>query len=77
MKTAIEMLEIVQFAGVHNRCPICAGWMVGPYGETDKAHTKDCELKAILDAAKRGGESGAAEGRTVVTATVKTPNLGA
>lgn len=31
-----------QFGFNHRRCPVCAGFNVGPNGETDKVHTKDC-----------------------------------
>lgn len=31
-----------QFGFNYRRCPVCAGFNVGPNGETDKVHTKDC-----------------------------------
>lgn len=31
-----------QFGFNHSRCPVCAGFNVGPNGETDKVHTKTC-----------------------------------
>lgn len=40
----VELLETVQWGFNHCRCPICAGWMMGPYGETDFKHTPECPI---------------------------------
>lgn len=34
---------------VNRKCPECAGWNVGPNGETIEAHTKGCAIAAALD----------------------------
>ncbi len=44
-----EALEKIQF-GWNGRCPACAGWDMGPYGETDGVHTKECYVAAALAA---------------------------
>jgi hypothetical protein len=43
-----EALKATQFGFSLNRCPVCAGWMVGPYGETDRVHTKKCIVAKAL-----------------------------
>jgi hypothetical protein len=43
-----EALTLTQFGFNHSRCPVCAGRGVGPYGETDKAHTADCPVGKAL-----------------------------
>lgn len=45
----VEALEATQFGFNHRRCPVCAGWNVGPNGETDMAHTKDCIVGNALN----------------------------
>lgn len=42
-----KALKSVEF-GISGRCQICTGWMVGPHGETDRVHTKDCPIAAAL-----------------------------
>jgi len=44
----VKALEATQFGFNHRRCPVCAGWNVGPNGETDMAHTKDCIVGSAL-----------------------------
>lgn len=46
-KTTIAALE---FGFNHRRCPVCAGFNVGPNGETDKVHRTDCTVAATLRA---------------------------
>lgn len=41
-------LEMTQFGFNHRRCPVCAGWNVGPHGETDRVHTTGCPVGAAL-----------------------------
>lgn len=41
-------LKLTQFGFNLHRCPVCAGWNVGPNGETDNAHTKDCPVALAL-----------------------------
>lgn len=41
-------LKLTEFGFNHARCPVCAGWNAGPYGETDKVHTKDCPVAIAL-----------------------------
>ncbi len=43
-----EALQATQWGFNHCRCPVCAGWNVGPHGETDYAHTKDCIVAKAL-----------------------------
>lgn len=49
LEQAKALLQMLEFTFNFRRCSICAGWMVGPYGETDYAHTKDCPLGNFLD----------------------------
>lgn len=44
-----DALKLTEFGFNHSRCPVCAGWGVGPYGETDRAHTADCPVAKALD----------------------------
>ena len=44
----VKALELIQFGFNHSRCPACAGWNVGPHGETDNAHTADCPVATAL-----------------------------
>lgn len=45
-----EALTAAQWGFNHVRCPLCAGWMMGPNGETDMKHTPDCIIvKALND----------------------------
>lgn len=44
----IEALKMTQFGFNHRRCQVCAGWNVGPNGETDDVHTASCPVGAIL-----------------------------
>ena len=46
-------LEAAQFGFNHNRCSICAGWNMGPNGETDHAHTRDCPVGIALAAYRK------------------------
>ena len=41
-------LKLTEFGFNHARCPVCAGWNCGPYGETDHAHTPDCPIALAL-----------------------------
>lgn len=45
-----ELLAVVKRLewGTGRRCPACAGWDVGPNGETDLAHTADCPVALVL-----------------------------
>lgn len=59
-KAAGEMykaLTAAQFGFNHKRCSLCGGWNMGPNGETDGVHTKDCVIAKALaayDAVKEG-----------------------
>ena len=44
----VGALASVQFGFNYRRCPICTGWDVGPNGETDLVHTKDCPIGTVL-----------------------------
>jgi hypothetical protein len=41
-------LEATQFGFNHSRCPVCAGWNMGPHGETDRVHTPKCPVGIAL-----------------------------
>lgn len=41
-------LRVTQFGFNHCRCPVCAGWDVGPNGETDNVHTPECPVALAL-----------------------------
>lgn len=43
---AIKAVEFGALGG--RRCAACAGWNVGPNGETDHAHTKDCPVALAI-----------------------------
>lgn len=43
-----EALKAVEFGFGHTRCQACGGWMVGPNGETDFAHTSKCPVNRAL-----------------------------
>lgn len=43
-----EALRLTEFGFMHSRCPVCAGFNVGPAGETDHAHTKTCPVAKVL-----------------------------
>jgi hypothetical protein len=43
-----DALKSVEFGFNHSRCQACAGWMVGPNGETDYAHTAKCPVNRAL-----------------------------
>lgn len=45
-------LRMTEFGFNHRRCPVCAGFNVGPNGETDKVHTKTCPVGQALGGAK-------------------------
>lgn len=53
IKELLEALELNQFGFSHRRCSICAGWDMGPNGETDNIHTKDCPIALAIKKAKR------------------------
>lgn len=44
-----KALLATQWGFNHSRCPVCAGWMMGPYGETDFKHTDDCIVRKALN----------------------------
>lgn len=46
----ISTLNSIEFGFIHRRCSVCAGWNVGPNGETDKVHTKECPVPKALAA---------------------------
>jgi hypothetical protein len=48
----LRVLESIQFGFMHRRCPACAGWNMGPNGETDRVHTKDCPVGNVIAKAK-------------------------
>ena len=57
----LKVIDALQFGFNHRRCPLCAGWMVEPNGETDNAHTEGCEVPAaraaiaeLIEAASSG-----------------------
>jgi hypothetical protein len=50
-------LRMTEFGFNHSRCPVCAGFNVGPNGETDRVHTKTCPVALALAAAS-GQEEG-------------------
>lgn len=53
-KGALDILESIEFKISNNwKCPVCAGWNVGPNGETQMKHTQDCALSAVLTNAGR------------------------
>lgn len=41
-----EVLRPMEF--INRKCPHCAGWNIGPNGETIEKHTPDCRLAAAL-----------------------------
>jgi hypothetical protein len=47
-RLVVEALVLAQFGFNHTRCPLCAGWAMGPNGETDGKHTKDCPIHVAL-----------------------------
>ncbi len=47
-KLLYEALKSVEFGFNHSRCQACSGWMVGPHGETDFAHTAKCPVNIAL-----------------------------
>ena len=48
LESARKALELTQFGFNHRRCPVCAGFNVGPNGETDLVHTKKCPVGLAL-----------------------------
>ena len=50
VKVLEDALRMTEFGFLHRRCPVCAGFNVGPNGETDKVHTKTCPVAAALSA---------------------------
>jgi aryl-phospho-beta-D-glucosidase BglC (GH1 family) len=44
----LEALKVTQWGFNHSRCPVCVGWNVGPYGETDYAHTRTCPVGLVI-----------------------------
>lgn len=45
----LAALKAVEFGAYgYRRCPACAGWSVGPNGETDHSHTTDCPVALAL-----------------------------
>ena len=42
-----KVLRALEY-GFRNRCPVCAGFGVGPNGETDRAHTADCPVPGAI-----------------------------
>lgn len=53
----LEALLATQFGFNHSRCPVCAGFNVGPNGETDKVHTKTCIVGRAIAKATKGTNS--------------------
>jgi hypothetical protein len=51
----LEALKAIQW-GVHARCPSCAGWNMGPNGETDREHTPRCIVGLAISEAERAQE---------------------
>ena len=45
-----EALRLTEFGFNHSRCPVCAGFNVGPNGETDKVHTANCPVGKAMAA---------------------------
>jgi hypothetical protein len=43
----VEALRAAQW-DCHGKCPVCAGFMVGPNGETRHAHTPECPVGTAL-----------------------------
>jgi len=43
-----EALKATQFGFNHCRCPVCAGFNMGPNGETDRVHTPSCPVGIAL-----------------------------
>jgi hypothetical protein len=43
-----QALKSVEFGFAHTKCQACGGWMVGPHGETDFAHTAKCPVNIAL-----------------------------
>ncbi len=54
-KGLVGVVRALQFGFNHVRCPLCAGYDVGPYGETDKVHTEECSVARILSHAREEG----------------------
>jgi hypothetical protein len=51
-----EIFKSCEFAD-SGYCPRCGGWKVDKWrGCTPKVHTKDCDLRAAIDAARAKGE---------------------
>lgn len=44
----LEALKTTQFGFNHRRCNVCAGWNMGPNGETDMIHTKECPVRKAI-----------------------------
>jgi hypothetical protein len=44
------VLRLVEFgnAVTQHKCVACAGWDVGPNGETPRVHTKECPVRRAL-----------------------------
>jgi hypothetical protein len=55
-KELVDVVKRLQFGFNHNRCPLCAGWNVGPNGETNYVHTETCIVKRVLDKVERTGQ---------------------
>lgn len=48
----LEALKAAQFGFNHCRCALCGGWNMGPNGETDLVHTKDCIIARAINKAE-------------------------
>lgn len=53
----LAALKLVEFgnAVTHHKCVACAGWNMGPNGETPRQHTHDCPVRIAI--AKAEGKS--------------------
>jgi len=49
----LTALKAAQFGFAFQKCPVCAGWDVGPNGETPLKHRKDCILARAIARAER------------------------
>jgi Lar family restriction alleviation protein len=47
VRELVEALKAAQW-DCHGKCPVCAGFMVGPNGETRRAHTASCPVGSAL-----------------------------
>jgi len=51
-KELLTALKSAQFGFGHGRCSVCAGWNMGPNGETDQVHTKKCPVGLAIQHAE-------------------------